>query len=222
MAEQDDYWFFQSGTAPAFLAETQGEGWWLVWGHVKDAWREGAREATKATLPSLAAPDALGAYAAERGTERYPLEAEADYRTRLAETFDRYALLGTPTGVTEAVEASPDVSDVLYREAWQWEAGSPLWARFWVVAQTTFSTPIAWGASGYTYGGDPTVLFGVVAGVDAVDFIRRQISRWKAAHARLVWCALKMGDAHVFGEPSVSWGDPGLTFGAGAVALLES
>lgn len=222
MADQDDYWFFQSQTAPAFLAQAQGEAWWLVWGHAKDAWREGAREATKATLPSLAAPDALGAYAAERGTERYPTETEADYRTRLAETFDRYLLLGTPTGVTEAVDATPGILDVLYREAWQWESGSAEWARFWLVLTTAYDPPISWGASGRTFGDDPDTLFGVVTDHTNLEFLRRQIARWKAAHAKFVWCAIKIGDAHVFGEPGPEWGDPGMTFGAGAVALLES
>lgn len=223
MADNNDYWFFQSGTAPAFLAQPQGEAWWLVWGNTKDAWREAAREATKASLPSLAAPDSLGAYAAERNNERGPDEAEPAYRVRLAETFDRYALLGTPDGMTAAVEATPGITDVLYREAWQWDAGSPLWARFWLVAATTYAVPASWGDPGLSFG-DADLMFGLGAGAsfEIVGFLRRQIARWKAAHAKLVWCALKMGDAHVFGEPGISWGDPGLTFGAGAIALLES
>lgn len=221
MADRDDYWFYQSQTAPTPLAGTQGEAWWQVWGHTKDAWREGTREATKASLPLLAAPDALAAYAAERGTERYDTETEATYRVRLAETFDRYTYLGTPTGVTTAVEATTGIYSVLYREAWQWDAGSPQWARFWLVCATSYLPPANWGDPGLAFG-DEGLLFGVTASRDAIDFLRRQVARWKAAHARLVWCALLIGDAHVFGEPGLSWGDPGLTFDAGSIALLES
>lgn len=221
MADRDDYWFFQSQTAPTPLAGAQGEAWWLLWGNVKDGWREAAREATKASLPAFAAVDSLGAYAAERGTESYPTETEASYRVRLAETFDRYAFLGTPTGVNSAVIDVPGVTSVIYREAWQWDAGSPLWARFWLVCATTYAAPPSWGDAGLDFG-DPELIFGLTAARDTIDFLRRQIERWRAAHARLVWCALLIGDAHVFGDPDISWGDPGLTFDAGSIALLES
>lgn len=221
MADRDDYWFFQSQTAPTPLAGAQGEAWWQVWGHTKDAWREGTREATKASLPLLAAPDALGAYAAERSTERYPGETEADYRTRLAQTFDLYAFLGTPTGVAVAALAAVGVTDVLYREAWQWDAGSPLWSRFWLTCSTTYDPPSDWDDPGLTFD-DPALLFDVTADREDIDFLKRQIERWRAAHARLVWCALLIGDGHVFDESGLEWDDPALIFDAGSVALMES
>jgi len=221
MADRDDYWFFQSQTAPTPLAGTQGEAWWLLWGHTKDAWREGTREATKASLPLLAAPDSLAAYAAERNTEQYPGETESAYRVRLAETFDRYAFLGTPTGITVAVLEASGVVSVVYREAWQWDAGNPLWSRFWLVCGTTYSVPSNWEDGGLTFD-DPALLFDVTADREDIDFLKRQIERWRAAHARLVSCALLIGDGHVFDEDGLLWDDPALIFDAGSVALMES
>lgn len=222
MADRDDYWFFQSGIAPAPLAGTQGEAWWLVWGHTKDAWREATREATKASLPLLCAPDSLGAYADERNTDRYPTETEAQYRQRMVETFDRYALLGTPTGVTAAVAATYGVTDVVYREAWQWDPGSPQWARFWLVCATTYSPPISWDDAGYAFD-DAGLLFDMSdVSLDTLQFLKRQVRRWKAAHAKLVTLALLIDGAHVFDEPDLLWDGAGLVFDSGYVASLES
>lgn len=222
MADKDDYWFFQSSLAPSPLAEMQGEAWWLVWGHTKDAWREGTREATKASLPLLCAPDSLGAYADERGDEAYATETDAQYRQRMVETFDRYAFLGTPTGVTAAVEATYGVTDVVYREAWQWDPGSPLWARFWLVCATDYSAPISWDDPGHVF--EETDLLFDMSGVslDTLQFLKRQVRRWKAAHAKLVTLALLIGGAHVFDEPDILWDGAGLVFDSGYVAAMES
>ena len=222
MSDKDDSWFFQTALAPSSLASTQGEAWWLVWGHTKDAWREGAREATKATLPLLAAPDSLDAYAGERGTERYATETEPAYRVRLSETFDRFAFLGTPTGVTAAVEAVLGITDVVYREAWQWDPGSPLWARFWLVCATTYGLPEAWDDAGLVFD-QPGLLFDMTGvSLDTIQFLKRQIRTWKAAHARMVTCALLIDGAHVFDEPDLLWDGAGLVFDSGYVAVLES
>lgn len=222
MADKDDYWFFQSGLAPTPLAGPQGEAWWLVWGHTKDAWREGTREATKASLPLLCAPDSLGAYADERNNDEYPTETEAQYRQRMVETFDRYAFLGTPSGVESAVAATLGVTDVVYREAWQWDPGSPLWARFWLVCATTYGKPIDWDDPGHTFD-DAGLLFDMTGvSLDTLQFLKRQVRRWKAAHAKLVTLALLIEGGHVFDEPDLLWDGAGLVFDSGYVASMES
>ncbi len=211
-----DYWQFQRDQAPAFVG-AEGENWFVFWGHLKDAFTEAAKEAVKARFPSLAAVDALEAQAADRNNERYPAETEALFRVRLAETFDRYAFLGTPAGVTAAAEQVPGVTGVVYREAWQWDPASPLWARFWLVLATTWEMPATWGG-GATWGDGS--LWGLSAPKASLDFLRRQVRRWKAAHARGK-LLIKIGDASVWGEPDLTWGG-GKTWGAGKVTVVEA
>jgi hypothetical protein len=218
MAATVDYWQFQKDQSPAFVG-LEGENWFVFWGHLKDAFAEAAKDAVKARFPSLAAVDALEAQAADRNNERYPAESEELFRVRLAETFDRYQWLGTPPGVIAAVEQTPGVTDVVYREAWQWDPGSPLWARFWVVLATTWELPVAWGDPGETWGGGR--LWGLSTSRESVAFLRRQVRRWKAAHAKCAGLLVKIGDATVWGEPDRTWGG-GRTWGAGKVTVLEA
>ena len=192
----------------------------MLWGNVKDGWREATREATRASLPLLGSPDALGAYAGERGTEQYPGESEPAYRVRLAQTFDRYAFLGTPTGVVNAVAWTTGVTSVLYREAWQWDVASPLWARFWLVLTTSWGMPLLCGAPEAVCGA-PDVLCGM-SGVarGTVDFLRRQRGWWRAAHAKCEAMLGLIGGAVICGAPDTVCGDPEVICGAGSVAYL--
>lgn len=225
----DDFFEWLPEQASPWARGEIGENWWLFWGHLQDSFAEAAKEAVRARFPSLAAPDALQAQAADRGTERYLGESEPAFRVRLAETFDRYQALGTPMGLCEAVAAVPgiipraptleDPYPVGYREAWQMDPGSPLWARFWLFLATSWGLPVAWGDAGETWGGG--AMWGLTAPVDAVDFLRRQVRRWRAAHARLEAIVITVGGAVVWGEPDVVWGG-GAVWGAGTVVTLEN
>ncbi len=222
MAEKDDFWAWQRDLAPAPLAGPQGEAWWLLWGHVKDGWTEGAKGAVKARFPSTAAPDALGAQAVERGTERYPGEAEPAYRVRLAESFDRWKLGGTQQGLIDAMAAGDGVSSVGYYEAWQWDphpdgGAGWRWARLWLVVRADWGTAPICGAPGVDCG--PELLCGLTGvSLDQVDFLRRQRRRWKGAHVQAV-IVLPLGGAVVCGEEGLVCGEP-LVCGVGSVAYL--
>lgn len=225
-----NYFEWQVEQAPPWFNGTMGEGWWLFWGHLRDGWAEGAKQAVKARFPSTAAPDALQSQAGDRGTERYPAETESAFRVRLAETFDRYLALGTPEGLGAALAAVPGVVPrtptlddpvlVGYREAWQWDAGSPLWARFWVVLATGWGLPSTWGEAGAAWG-EGAKKWGIDAPRESLDFLRRQVRRWKAAHAKCEAIIIEIDGATVWGRPDATWGE-GKTWGAGKVVRLEA
>lgn len=220
MAERDDYWYYQSHTAPTPLAGPQGEAWWLLWGHTKDAWREGCREATKASLPLLAGPDALAAYAAERSTEQYPAETQASFRVRLAESFDEWTWGGTPQGVTDAVTIVPGVVATGYFEAWEWDPGTPLWARFWLVIDTTWQPPTVFDA-GTVFFDDGTEIFDIDAPPEDIELLFRQVLRWKAAHADCQPILTLVNGAHVFDDGTIAFEEVGLIYDTGEVIALE-
>jgi hypothetical protein len=219
MADRDDYWFFQSRTAPPPLAGPQGEAWWLLWGHTKDAWREGCREASKASLPLLAAPDSLEAYAAERSTEPYPSEGQATFRVRLTEQFDRWTWGGTPQGVFDAVAETTGVLSVGYFESWQWDPGNPLWARFWLVVDTVWQPPEVFEGGGVF--DDGTEIFDIDAPPEDVEFLFRQVLRWKAAHAQPQPILALVNGAHVFDDGTIDFEEVGLIYDTGEVIALE-
>lgn len=220
-----DFWTFQISQAPTFFAWSAGADWWGLWGQTKDAIAEAAKEAVKARFPSGGAPDALEAQAADRSTERYPTESEAEFRVRLAETFDRCQWMGTPPGVIDAASATPGVGTVSYFEAWEWDPGSPLWARFWLVLGSSWGEAASWDDVGLTFDSDDTtLLFDVTVEQESIAFLRRQVRRWKAAHARCEAAMVLIGDGHVFDESDdLVWGevDGELTFDAGDAVALE-
>lgn len=222
MADKDDFWFFQRDLAPGPLAGPQGEAWWLLWGHLKDAWTEGAKHAIKARFPSLGAPDALGAAAVDRGTERYPGETEPAYRVRLAESFDRWKSGGTQQGLIDAMAAGQGVSGVDYYEAWQWDphpdgGAGWRWARLWLVVRTDWGVAPLCGAPGVDCG--PELLCGLTGvSLDQVDFLRRQRRRWRGAQVQAT-IILPLGGAVLCGEEGLVCGEP-LVCGEGSVAYL--
>ena len=129
---------------------------------------------------------------------------------------------GTPIGITVAVEATYGITDVVYREAWQWDPGSPEWARFWLICAADYGPPISWDDAGYTF--DEAGLLFDMTGVslDTLQFLKRQVRRWKAAHAKLVTLSLLLDGGHVFEEPDLLWDGAGLVFDSGYVAAMES
>lgn len=219
-----DFWTFQLRQAPTWFAAPAGSDWWTLWGQTKDVCAEAAKEAVKARFPSLAAYDALEVQAVERNTERYPLESESAFRVRLAESFDRWTWGGTPQGVIDAAAATPGVTSVGYFEAWQWDPGSERWARFWLVLESTWSEPPDWDDDGLVFDSDESdFLFDLTADRESIEFLRRQVRRWKAAHAKCESALVLIGDGHVFDEDDLLWGegDDELIFDAGDVVALE-
>lgn len=211
----DDYKVWQPDQQPPWLSLTQGEAWGMFWGFLKDGWARASRDATEARYPSRGAPDAVECQAGDHTLERYATESAQQHRQRLAESFDRLQLLGTVQGVIDAAAAVPGVLSVLYREAWEVDPGTPLWARFWVLVRVGWPVAPAFD-SGEVWDGGWTWDF--EAG-DAGPFLVRQIRRWKAAHAkgRVIVCS---PDAVVFDQPDLVW-DGGWVFDGGQVAEIE-
>lgn len=193
-----------------------GENWWLFWGHLQDGFTEAAKEAVRARFPSLAAPDALQAQAADRNTERYLGEAEASFRVRLAETFDRYQALGTPAGLVAAAEVVPGVLSVDYLESWQIEPSSPLWARWWVLCRVEWPLAPAFDAPGLVWDGGWTWDFGAV---EEQALLLRQLRRYRAAHCKGRLC-VATPDAPVFDAPGFVW-DGGWLWDGGKAVMVE-
>lgn len=225
-----DYAVWQIDKAPAWLSTGAGADWWEFWGDLKDEWARAAKEAIKARFPSLAAYDALECQAFDRTTERYPTETETKFRVRLTETFDRYLWQGTPQGVIDAAAAMPGVEEVTYFEAWEWDAGLDgdewKWARFWVVLDVddTWAEAAVFEADdAETFdSADTTLLFDLRAEQEWLAFLRRQVRRWKAAHARCEAALIVIGDGLVFDEnPEELWEGEGLVFDEGDVVALE-
>lgn len=223
-----DYAVWQLDKAPAWLSFGAGADWFTFWGDLKDEWARMAKEAIKARFPSLAAYDALEAQAADRATERYPTETEAAFRIRLGETFDRYQWLGTPSGVSDAVAAVPGVGAVGYFEAWQWDAGVDgeewNWARFWVVLDVEWDEAAVFDEDdSETFDStDTTLLFDLRAEQEWLAFLRRQVRRWKAAHAKCEAVLIAIGGALVFdANEDELWDGDELVFDEGDVVALE-
>lgn len=212
----DDFFEFTPEQASPWARGEIGENWWLFWGHLQDSFAEAAKEAVRARFPSLAAPDALQAQAADRNTERYLGESESLFRVRLAETFDRYQALGTPMGVIAAAEVVPGVLSVDYLESWQVEPSSPLWARWWVLCRVEWPEAPVFDAPGFVWDSGWTWDFNAPL---EQSFLFRQLRRYRASHCR-AWLCVATPDAPIFDAPGFVW-DSGWAWDDGKSIVVE-
>ncbi len=213
----EDYFEFATDLQPPYLLGEAGEGWALIWGHLADAFAEGAKEAVRARYPDRGAPDALQAQASDRDTERYPGEAPEGLRRRLREAFEEAHERGTPAGLVAALEAAPGVIEVRYVEAWQVDP-SVFWARWWAVVRVSWPVTPGWDAPGLTWDA-PGLTWDFLGGEEGA-FLLRQARRYRAAHCR-AWLVVVSPEAALWDEPGLVWDAPGLVWDAGHSALIE-
>lgn len=159
---------------PGWLRRGDGELIQTVEGAVIDSFAERCRQTPWLMFPSLAPPDALTYIGSDRALPRGFEEPEASYRQRLiAWRFPRgHRVRGNAVALLEQIAlALPQTLDVQTIDArgtrydfdpadatttvtrgvaWDWDAIplTPLWARFWVVLETTATPPGVWGDAG--------------------------------------------------------------------------
>ena len=93
---------WQSGVlAPTWLRRTTGSALQRVLGAIKDLVAGASKEAVKARIVAEAATDALSYIGSDRNIERYPNEATASYRARLARAWTVWEFAGTAAGIIE-------------------------------------------------------------------------------------------------------------------------
>lgn len=201
---------------PGWMQGALGGGLALALGHMKDAFAQTARQAVKARFPLLAPADALPSIGADRMLERMPPESEADYRQRLVDAWDAWAKGGTPEGITDAIDLTGLCTSAVYN-TFQIDLGPGSWARFVVVlsghswsSDGVWGDPPPWGDGG---------TWGTTALASEVDLIRRQVAKWKGAHALCLGIIVPLS-GELWGIPLGGlWSDPG-TWGGEAATWL--
>lgn len=197
-----------------------GSEWWLrlhsVMGLFVDIFAEGATQAVRVRHLSQCPADALDHVATERGLERGPSEATADFRVRLRQAFEAYRYAGTEKAIIDQIVAAGLPTPVVYEDSdWVFDTLTGTnWWRFWVVFPAG-SFPVsgagAWGSGTWGSGawGGPLTFA-------EQELICRIISKWKPAHALLVNIIVVesgnlWGDGHVWGTDP--WGGVAAYYG---------
>lgn len=202
--------------APGWLRGPLGEGLALAMGHMKDAFAQAARQAVKARFPLLAPADALPSIGADRMLERMPPETEPSYSARLVAAWDAWAKGGTVEGITDAIALTGLCTAIVYN-TFEADLGPGSWARFIVVlsghpwsGDGVWGDPPPWGDGG---------TWGSTALVSEVDLIRRQVAKWKGAHALCLGIIVPLG-GEIWGiPPGGLWSDPSTWGGESATWL---
>jgi hypothetical protein len=219
MADLTTYTEYHTGKAPVWLRGERGDGWWQLWGNLKDAVLAGVKQAVRQRYPADASAGALEIIGNDRSLERMPGELPAVYAARLEAAFDTWERGGTRDGVRDAVVLTGLMTPVYdgdemisprVVEAWEWDPDSPLWARFWVVITQphVFKAPRKYGDGGL-YGLPPTgdgALYGFTGATrNQAALLRRQVAKWKGGHNRCVEIIIVIsgtiyGGGHAYGD----------------------
>lgn len=181
-----------------------------------DTFAEGATQAVRVRYTSVTPADALDYMATERGLERGPGEATADFRIRLRQAFEAYRYAGTEKAIIDQLVAAGLPTPVVYEDSdWVWDASTGTdWWRFWVVfPEGSFpaSGSDVWGSGAWGSG-----LYGGPLTADIQELVCRVIRKWKPAHALLINVIVVesgnlWGDGHVWGVDP--WGGVATYYG---------
>jgi hypothetical protein len=188
---------YQSKTlAPGWLQDPAGRAFLESLGARKDALAALAKEAVKASFPTLCPVDALGELGTECGIDRGAAESEAAYRKRVRAAWDQWKWAGTPYGLLLA----------LYYAGYTPSSGK-------VVIQTQKGRqhelrvdfdPAVNGPDDAVSPLPPAWVPTPPADASAeVESIRTLIRRWKPGHARCV--ALKVTPIDLWDFPVEVW-----------------
>jgi hypothetical protein len=213
---------YQSKTlAPGWLQDPAGRAFLESLGARKDALAALAKEAVKASLPTLCPVDALGELGTECGIDRGAAESEAAYRKRVRAAWDQWKWAGTSYGLLLALYYAgytPSSGKVVIQT--QKGRQHELRVDFDPAVNGPDDAVITTDIGAVVLGGSPQLWsqFAVLfvsplppawvstppADASAeVESIRTLIRRWKPGHARCV--ALKVTPIDLWDFPTETW-----------------
>jgi hypothetical protein len=178
MADLTTYTEYHTGKAPVWLRGERGDGWWQLWGNLKDAVLAGVKQAVRQRYPADASAGALEIIGNDRSLERMPGELPAVYAARL-----------------EAWEWDPD--SPLWARFW-----------VVITQPHVFKAPRKYGDGGLyglPPTGDGALYGFTGATRNQAALLRRQVAKWKGGHNRCVEIIIVIsgtiyGGGHAYGD----------------------
>ena len=159
---------------------------------------------------SVAAPtfpaDALPLLGSERNIERYPIETDDQYATRVKGAWESWEQAGTMRIVAELSYLGFDAEiKEVHTAGWDWDGDTDNWSRFWVIITQDVWDPIYWGSGGAAWGDG---VWGCDATQAEAGTLIRLIRKWKPGH--MVPITVVVMDEETWDEeqPDGTWGDP--------------
>lgn len=183
--------FQRQSKLPPWLDDEAGRAFVGVPGAMQDAELRRLKDGVLARFPLDAPDDALDALGRNFQLERYPGEADAAYRGRLAAAWEAWTWAGTKRGVAAALEGY-GIADVAIREDWEGTfAEGEQYSRFWVF----LGPDLPWDAlelGEFELGGSETL--GSTATAAEIAQVKRLVLKWKSSHGYPVRIVLAFED----------------------------
>ncbi len=211
------YGQFQQEKAPRWLRQPRGAFWLNALGQVKDALAQRAREAVQSRLPARAPPDALSAIGSERSLDRYPVDTDATYRSRLADAWGLWQWGGTAKGVLDELNrAFPSYNNwrLITQQGRIWQRSSGGAISFADSAPRAFAAPNAWNMVQLWW--LPTLPWGSTPADTSQEAAtcRGILSKWKGGHIIVDRIVLVRSGTGLWGYPGQTWGQALLAWGS--------
>lgn len=199
-----------SKLVPGWLQEHWGERLVGYVALLMDVTTVGLGEALRAPwLREETSPDdVLPLVGNERRLPQYPGETNDQYRARLIDSWNAWAVAGNQSAVVSQLEAAfPGITvEIKRNDDWDWDGDPDNWSRFWVIIHNhPWTASPGWGAGG-TWG-DGGVR-GLSATREEIRTLRSIIQQWKAAESLNPWIIIVLDEVTWAAEqPDGTWHD---------------